>query len=344
LLVVAGLLVFLVYMYFFVPFDQVVEALQRANLFFFLLAFLMLFLSAVLYSFTWQRLLGLLSVKARFLKTFQFIWVENFVDLVLPGEPVTGDASRVYLMSRESGESYGKVVASVVGHRILTTTVAAGGLIGSILYFAVRYRPPVFVLEFAAVVALGDVALIALLFFVGGRKGAAEKMVSWLINVLTRLSRGRWQLESFKTRASEMLNVFHEEVTTLGGQRKGLIVPVFLSVSAWFVDALIAVLVFLSLGFLGVAISISAIIIVYSISGAIQNIPIGIIPGEVGITEIVMTSLFALLGNPESIAVFAVATVLIRALTFWIRLLVGGVVVQLLGIKSLIPSPESRLQ
>jgi uncharacterized membrane protein YbhN (UPF0104 family) len=107
-------------------------------------------------------------------------------------------------------------------------------------------------------------------------------------------------------------------------------------------DALIAVVVFLSLGFLGVAISISAIIIVYSISGAIQNIPIGVIPGEVGLTEIIMTSLFALLGNPASIAVFAVATVLIRVLTLWVRLLIGGIVVQLLGIKSIMPSMEPQ--
>jgi uncharacterized protein (TIRG00374 family) len=342
LLIVVGLLVFILYLYFFVPLNQVIETVQKANPFFFFLAFCMLFLGAALSSLTWQRLLGILSVKTRFLRTYQIIWVENFVDLVIPGEPISGDASRIYLMSKESGGSYGKVVASVVGHRILTTTVAAGGLIVSIVYFAINYRPPLYVLEFAAAVALGDAALIALLFFVGARKGAAEKIVHWLINLLTRLSRGRWQLEGLRTQASKMLSAFHEEITILGGHRKSLILPVILSVFAWLLDALIAVVVFLSLGFLGVAISISAIIIVYSISGAIQNIPIGVIPGEVGLTEIIMTSLFTLLGNPASIAVFAVATVLIRVLTLWARLLIGGIVVQLLGIKSIAPSMEPQ--
>jgi uncharacterized membrane protein YbhN (UPF0104 family) len=51
-----------------------------------------------------------------------------------------------------------------------------------------------------------------------------------------------------------------------------------------------------------------------------------------------MTTLFAVLGNPQFFAVFAVATVLIRALTFWVRLLVGGVVVQFTAIESLMPS------
>jgi len=39
-----------------------------------------------------------------------------------------------------------------------------------------------------------------------------------------------------------------------------------------------------------------------------------------------------------------VATVLIRVLTLWTKLLVGGVVVQLLGIKSLMPSVEPQIQ
>jgi uncharacterized protein (TIRG00374 family) len=344
LLFMAGLLVFVLYLYFFVPLNQVVKTAQQANPFYFLLALCALFASVAFSSLTWQRLLHLLSVKASFMKTFQFVLVENFVDLVIPGEPISGDASRTYLMSKESGENYGKIVASVVGHRILTTTVAVGGLIVSIVYFAVNYRPPPFVLEFAAIVALGDAILVGLLFYLGMRKETTRRILSWLFNLLVRLSRGRWQFEHLKRRAAKVLEVFHQEVKTLGKNPKGLTLPLFFSVFAWLLDALVAILVFLSLGSLGVAISFSAVVIVYSISGAIQYVPIGVIPGEVGLTEIVMTTLFALLGNPGAIAVFAVATILIRALTLWIRLLAGGMVVQLLGIKSLMPSAESQRQ
>jgi len=77
---------------------------------------------------------------------------------------------------------------------------------------------------------------------------------------------------------------------------------------------------------------LSAIVIVYSITVGIQTIPIGI-PGEVGIPEIVMTTLYTLLGVP--IAMSAVATLLIRVLTLWVKLLIGGVVVQWLGIRAL---------
>ena len=57
-------------------------------------------------------------------------------------------------------------------------------------------------------------------------------------------------------------------------------------------------------------------------------------PGEVGLVEIVMTSLYGLLGVPVGIS--AAATVLIRVLTVWFRLLLGFVAVQWIGIKALI--------
>jgi uncharacterized protein (TIRG00374 family) len=344
LLVAIGLTAFLVYLFFLVPLNELATTLQRANLSYFLLAFCALFASLAVSSLAWQYLLGLLSVKAPFLKAFQFVLVEGFVDLVLPGEPISGDASRVYLMCNECGGNYGKVVASVVGHRILTTSVAVGGLIISIVYFALTYKPPSLILGFAVAVAFGDALLIALLFYFGTRKEATKRAANWLINLLVRLSRGRWQFEHLRGRIARTLDVFQEEVVTLERNPKGLILCFLFSVLGWFLDISIAVLVFLSLGSLGTTISFSGVVIGYSIGASIQYVPVGIIPGEAGITEGLMTSLFLLLGNHQARAVFAAAAVLIRILTFGVRLLVGALVVQLLGIKDLMPSIRSEPQ
>jgi uncharacterized protein (TIRG00374 family) len=343
LLVVVGLTVFLLYLSLFVPFGEIVETLQRVNPFYFLLAFCALLVSVALYSLAWQRLLSILSVRASFLKAFKFVWVENFVDLVIPGEPVSGEVSRIYLMSKDTGGNYGKVVASAVGQRIATTSVTVTGLIASIVYFALTYRPPFFVLVFAGVVLLGDVIVIGLLFYLAGRKNATHKFFDWLFNLFTRISRGRWRFEQLKERVAKILDIFHEGILTLGEHRRSLVLPVFFTILSWLSDMSIAILVFFSLAAVGTAVSISAIIIAYSITGAIQNLPIGVIPGEVGLAEIVMTTLFALLGGgSQFIGIFAVATVLIRCLTFWIRLLISGIVVQFVGIKSLMPSQPSE--
>ena len=65
---------------------------------------------------------------------------------------------------------------------------------------------------------------------------------------------------------------------------------------------------------------------------SIQAIPLGV-PAEVGITEIIMTSLFAALSIP--LGVSAAATVLIRILTVWFKILIGYVAVQWVGIKTI---------
>jgi len=332
----AGLFVFLLYLYFFVPFRDMVQTLQRVNPFYFLLASVALFISAAFYSLAWQRLLNMLSVKASFLKAFQFTCVATFVDILVPAESVSGDVSRIYLMSKESDGNAGKVMASVVSHRILATSVTVLSLIISSTYFAVNYKPPLLILELVAIIAACSAIFMGLLFYLSMRKEATEKIVNWLIKLLVRISSGRWKFERLNESATKMLSMFHEGIVTLSGNPKGLILPLLFSIFAWLSDILIAVLVFLSLGPLESTISLSAIVIVYSISVAIHYIPI--VSGELGILEIVMTSMFTLLGNPQSIAVFAVATILIRVLTLWGRLLVGGLIVQLMGVKSLMAS------
>ncbi len=337
-----GLFVFLLYLYFFVPLGGVIQTIEHMNPLYILLAISALIASALFYALSWHRLLNMLSVKASFLKAFQFTWVANFVDILIPAESVSGDISRIYLMSKESGGDTGKVAASVISHRILATCVTIVSLIISSTYFAIFYKPPILIVELVIIVAISSAIFIGLLFFLSMSRKATEKLVNWVINVLARLSRGHWKFDSLKGSAMKMLNTFHDGIVVLGRKPRGLILPLVFSIFAWALDVLIAVLIFLSFGPLEATISLSAIVIVYSLSVAIHYIPL--VSGELGILEIIMTSLFTLLGNPQAIAVFAVATLLIRLFTLWGRLFVGGLMVQFMGIKSLLPSQTAVIE
>jgi len=338
LLIFAGLFVFLLYLYFLVPFGDFLASIQQANLFYYSLALAATLLSVAFYSLTWHNLLRLLSVKISFLKTFQFIWIGTFVDILVPAESVSGDASRIYLMSKESGENPGRVVASVIGHRILSGVVTLGGLVIGAVYFILKYQPSLFVLEFITVVVASSIVSMSLLFYLSTHPRASGKIVDWLVNLLSRLLKGRWKPYRLRSTAKKMLRAFHEGIETFSQQPKGLVMPAFWAIVAWIFDVIIAVLTFYSLGSFGKQISLSAIVIVYSIIIGIQTIPLGV-PGEVGLVEIVMTSLYTLMGVP--IHMSAVATLLIRVLTLWVRLLVGCVAVQWLGIKGIKSSVTS---
>jgi len=330
LFIMLGLFVFVLYLYFFVPFGEVVSTVQQANPLLYSLAFAALILSVVFYSLTWQGLLKILSVKSSFLKAFQFVWIGAFVDLLVPAESVSGDISRIYLMSRESGENAGKVTASVFSHRILSMIITFGGFVIGSAYFMLRYEPSPLVTEFIAIIFISSIFVLCSLFYLSAKRQATERIVNWAINLSVRLFRGRWRLDGLKSKAMRMLQVFHDGIATLGERPRALVLPAVFTILAWFFDLLIAVLVFFSLGSLDVKISLSAIVIVYSIVVGIQYVPVGI-PGEVGLIEIVMTNLYPLFGVP--IALSAVATVFIRVMTLWVKLLIGGVAVQWLGIK-----------
>ena len=336
LLIAIGLFVFVVFLFAFgVNPLQVAETVKTANPFYYSLAFAALLLSVAFYSITWNRLLNLLSVKTSLLKAFQFIWIGDFVNQMIPAESVSGDITRIYLMSKESGENAGKVVASVMGHRILSSVITLGGFIISAVYFVLVYSPSLLVLEVIVLVTAVSIFSLSLLIYLSIRKQSTEKIVNWVVGLLVRLSRGRWQFDSLKRSAEKMLNAFHEGIQTLIERPKKLVSPLLFSFVAWLFDLLIAVLVFVSIGSLGVTISFPAIVIVYSIIIGIQNIPIGI-PGEVGLVEIVMTTLYTLLGSGDPIVMSAIATgatLLIRILTLWTRIIIGGIAFQWLGIK-----------
>jgi len=329
----AGIFVFLLYIYFLVPFNDLVQTFQQVNPFYLFLALAVLFLAHGFYAFTWQKLLEMLSVKTSFLKAFQFTWVANFVDILVPAESVSGDFLRIYLLSKEKSGDAGKIAASVLCHRLLVTLISVLGLLISTMFFMLYNNPPILVLEIVATIATLNAAVFGLVIYIGAKKEAAEKIVNWTINALVNVTRGRWKFEHQKESAVKTMNKFYEGITVFRQNPKGFIVPVFSSIIAVALDILIMALAFLSIGPIENMISLSALIIVYSSSALIHYIPI--VSGELGTMEIFLTTMFTLLGTQQTIAIYTAATVLIRILTLWVRLFVGGIIVQMMGIKSL---------
>ncbi|MFQ6074267.1 MAG: YbhN family protein [Candidatus Bathyarchaeia archaeon] len=336
-LLLLGVFVFLLYIHFFVGFADIVNTFLLADPLYYSLAFIMFLLNMTFYSLTWWSLLNILSVKTTFRKPFLFIWVGAFVDLLIPAEAVSGEVSRTYLMYRDSNENAGKIVASVVSHRILSMAITLGGMIGASTFFVLRYKPAELVVGFLLLVGVGTAITLFLLIYLSLKEKATTRVVDWLVNLIKRIFKGRLKETWVSSTAKRMLKEFHEGIDVLGENPRRLVSPIAFTLIAWLFDILIAFFVFSSLN---VSVPFSAIVIVYSISMAVQTFPIGI-PGEVGLVEIVMTSLYVLLlqGVPGiTPAIVAVATILIRALTLWAKLVISGVAAQWVGIKMLMGS------
>ena len=321
-----GLTIFVIYLYFFVGIAELVEAAGKMNPVYYLLAVLALLLGAVFYSLAWQHILGLLQIKSAFRKTFSFTWVASFVDLVIPAESFSGELSKIYLMSKNSGEDMGKVAASVVSHRILTMATTLFGIIVGSTFLFFGYGTSPLVVNLMLFVAASTVVALFLMCYLSLKPRVTMKIAALIMRFLSFVSRGRWELARFKLELEEALTTFHRGMRILTKRPKTLLAPFFFSAAAFLLDLSISFLVLFSLGF---PVSLSVVLIVYTIVGAIQTIPLGI-PGEVGMTDVAMTSLYSLLGIPVGIS--GAATVLTRVLTVWFRIFVGYVVVQWMGI------------
>ncbi len=321
-----GLTIVIVYLYFFVGLSDFAEAAQRTNPFYYSLAVMALFLSTAFYSLAWQSILGLLQVKIAFRKTISFVFVGSFVDLMIPAESFSGEISKIYLMSKNSGDDLGKVAASVVSHRILAiATTLVGVIIGS-TFLLLGFETSQIVVNLMLFVAACTIGALILITYLSLSPQATQKIADWAVRFLSFVSRGRWELTKFKLELTKALEAFHQGMSVLKEQPKSLVTPFVFSVVAFLFDLLISFLVFMSLDF---PVSLSLVLVVSTIVGAIQTIPLGI-PGEIGLTEVVMTSLYVGFGIPAPVS--AASTVLTRVLTVWIRILIGYIAVQWMGI------------
>jgi uncharacterized protein (TIRG00374 family) len=328
-----GLLIFIGYLYFFVDLSEMFTVIKRVDIRYYSLAVAVLLLDMLAYCLTWHYFLRPLSVNVSFRKTFLFTWVGVFVDLLIPAESISGDATKAYLMSKESGGDTGKVVASVVGHRILSMMITLSSLIiGSLALFILHYELPTLVSNLILLVAVGTIISLIFIFLLCLKEQLTQKLIDLLLRFFVFVSRGRLQLTNLRTKATKALSAFHQSIEVLGRHPRNLVRPVFFSIASWFLGVLVSYLVFVSLGH---PVDFVKVTIVFSISVSIQNVPIGV-PAEVGLIEIVMTSLYGLFGVPLGIS--AAATILIRILTAWFKFFIGFLAAQWIGIKALISS------
>jgi uncharacterized protein (TIRG00374 family) len=325
-----GILIFVAYLHFFVGIPQILAIIRDVNLIYYGMAAAILVLNMFTAALTWQGFLHLLSIKVPFRKTVIYTWVGVFVDLLVPAESISGDATKVYVMTKNSGENAGKVVASVLGHRILNMIIPLGSLIVSfVMLYARNIEVPVSVSALIVLVIVGTSISLFFIFLLSSNDKLAQRLIGAVLRFLGFVTRGRLNVEGLNAKATMAFGAFHDSIDTFSKNPKGLIQPIVFSLVGWFLSILLSYMVFVSLG---QQVDLAVIMVVHSVSVTVQAIPLGI-PGEVGVVDTAMTWLYGLLAVEFTVG--AAATVLIQILRVWLRIVVGFVMVQFVGIKSL---------
>ncbi len=321
--VLIGLGTLLVYLYYFIGTVNIAAVIKQTNLVYYTLAFVAFLASIVSYSLAWQSLLHNLKVQAKTRKVLLFAWAGMFFDAVVPDPGWSGDLSKAYMLSKASGQEPGRIVASVVGQKIIVMAVTIVSLILGLDLLALKYTLPSNVLIFVTVVLLLTVFSLFIVLYLSTHAKATRRMLDWLIRATCFLRRGRWNPQDFRAKAEQMLNRFHEGIRTLSANPKALARPISLSLLAWGFDVSITFLTFASLGYPA---PLDKVLIVYALTGSLQAMGVSFL----GFTEIIVSSSYAILGIPVAISVSV--TLLVRIVTLWFKLAVSYIVFQWAGI------------
>ncbi|MDH7564750.1 MAG: lysylphosphatidylglycerol synthase transmembrane domain-containing protein [Candidatus Bathyarchaeota archaeon] len=334
LFIIVGLLAFvvyiLVYMYMFNADISVVASLQRTNLAFFMIGLVAVLLDTLFFTLAWHSLLRFLSVKISVGRTLLYVLFGTFVDILVPAESLSGEISKVYLVTRDQEGSMGKATASLVVQRLIGMAINIATLLaGAALLLVERLLSGTMLVLILALVGLTFVFLLLLLLLC-----VKEKWTLWIVSSVVgfvdRITKGHWKLSKVKGEMMEAAKIFHCAMKEFARAPKTVFIASFFSAMSWVLVILAFYLSFMSVGY--TAISWSVILVICSVFAAVKSIPVGI-PFEVGIPEMTLFTLFVWFGVPAETS-FTV-TVILRLLTLWFKFILGFAAQQWLGIKAI---------
>lgn len=335
-----GLLVFVAYLILFkVDIPGILEKARLVNPLTYSIAIILVIVDPLLFAASWWVMLNFLSIKVSVFKAYLYTWYGIFIDIIIPGESVSSEISRVYLVTRDAPGTSGKAVASVVTHRIMSMGMTVATMVFGTAMLLGQGQTNTILFNLSLLSAILTSISLVFLILLCTRENWAMKLVNMVLGFVEYVGRGRWKLDKIREDAHKAARIFHESMKELGHNPRILVESTSLFVLSWIASASVPYFVFLAIGF---PVDWSAILITSAIVSAIRSIPIGV-PFEVGLPEIVMTLLYGFVSPVITTQIAATVTVLTRILTLWMRFFIGFVAQQWLEYKA-IKIPTTKLE
>ncbi len=323
LFIAAGLVAFILYLIYYVGTGNFIGVIERANLYYYSSAFAVFIVATFFSALTWHSLLKNLNIKNTIRKATLYTWAGYFFDATLPEPGWSGDVSKAYMLSKESDEDPGKVVATVVGQKIIGMLVTVFVLLVGFGIFVTNYALPEVVLVFVLAIMILSVGSLVVVYWISTSPKATRTMVGILTRVLSFVLRRRFNEAQFRADSEKFLSMFHTGIDTLNARKKSLLRPLLFYVLSVAFDVSV---VFFTFASLGSPVPVEKVLIVYALTGTLQSVGVSVI----GLTEIVMSTSYQILGIPLPLSFSA--TLLTRVITLWFKLVVGYVALQWAGV------------
>jgi len=324
-----GALTVCLFLYFFIDLAETIKAISSANPFLCTLALLFVVSGIFFYAVTWDIILRAISKPLGIWRAFQYVCTSIFMSIVLPGGTLSEETTRTYLTVKNSGNNTGSVIASILSHRSIDIIPFLGGAVLGFVFMVRSQQFLGYAIYAVSFVIFLIILALSLVLYLAIRPEKTEIILNTIFRVVARLYKRPKKLQSWREKAAEELQLFHEGIDRLRIRPLTLTLAFLFTIVSYVSDIIAAVLVFKALG---TEVSFSLIIIAYTIAVALLTIPSGI-PGMTGPFEITIIALYSAMGISPATA--AAATLILRSMNFWFETALGGVMAYWVGLKTL---------
>jgi len=314
-LVVLGLFAYFAYLCH-LGLGEVTASLSQVNLSIFGLAFLLSLLNVVFNALSWKTLIRELDYRISLADVFSIYMSSIFLNNLIPSGSVSGETARLYFLNKIAGNArLDSSTASVAATRIITAAPFVLGMSLGLVYLVLWYEVPSWALTTC-------LSMIFLMVSAGALFVGVCFSESWLlgtVNVVIDQAERLFKRSIDRNLCCGITHEFQQSMLLLRNRNGPLLLSSFWALLGWLSLNLVA---FAALQSLGVEVPILALFAVYSVIMVFQNLPL-ILPGGIGIVEILMTALFTAVG--VSLHDAAAVTILARVAQLWFHTLLGGI-------------------
>ncbi|MFB6075675.1 MAG: lysylphosphatidylglycerol synthase transmembrane domain-containing protein, partial [Candidatus Aenigmatarchaeota archaeon] len=262
---------------YFSDVGNLLEVLGKSNIYLIIIGIGVWTLGNIIRSLRWKYLLSKVGMDISLKDTIPIFTAGLFLSNISPAK--SGDPIRSLLLKRNKGYSFSKSLPSIFIERIMDlTTIILISIIGVAILTA-RLGQISFWLNIAVTVWIG---LISLGIYIGISKRRTKKFLSKIQSIFSFIPK----IDEMKDEMEKLSENIHKSFMTYKN-KKTLFTVFLLTVTAWFLEGIIIIVAFYSLGL--------EITYVSAVSAVAIGILIGIftiLPGALGSYEIISVTFF----------------------------------------------------
>jgi uncharacterized protein (TIRG00374 family) len=313
---VAGIALTLIFVQF-VGYSEFITLIKSADPFYLCIAILFQLINIFFESYKWKPILESLKPKVSMKNVFIATMVGIFFNNITPGARTGGEPMKTFIISREEDLSPVETVfATITVDRIVESLPFFVLAIFSVayvnLFFTVRWS----IIVILSFIIVAYIAVLLVATYICFNKNAGEKIVFNILAIIGKFSK---RIKKYEDLALSMVENFHSQFQLILKSRNNLYKSIGASMIMWVCWILRTYFVFLALG---KPLNPVFVILVTTVSLLMGLIPF--LPGGIGIVEVTMSILYAALKVGKNVAV--TATLLDRIISFWLVLVLAGII------------------